>query len=218
MVEQRPFKALVVGSSPTQPRAKAVDHGHFWAAIRRAQRTVQFRFHSMINPNGEDFTKDNPLPSPMQPGEAAFSGESTQSTPRFQEAREQVSTVASDTWEQTKQKAGVARERTEFFLRENPVPTVIGALAIGLAIGLAIRYSSESAEREAEVKSPLGDVNLGMLSLPFLWPFFKRVRRGYEDSAEVVKESVRGGVDRLKDVDVNSYVKPLRKKWRSWTK
>ncbi|MBA3387393.1 MAG: hypothetical protein H0T95_12405 [Chthoniobacterales bacterium] len=172
----------------------------------------------MINPNGEDFTKDNPLPSPMQPGEAAFSGESTQSTPRFQEAREQVSTVASDTWEQTKQKAGVARERTEFFLRENPVPTVIGALAIGLAIGLAIRYSSESAEREAEVKSPLGDVNLGMLSLPFLWPFFKRVRRGYEDSAEVVKESVRGGVDRLKDVDVDSYVKPLRKKWRSWTK
>ncbi len=175
----------------------------------------------MINPNGEDFTKNNPLPGSTQPGEGMISGESmqsTQSTPRFQDAREKVATVASDTWEQTKQKAGVARERTEFFLRENPVPTVIGALAIGLAIGLAIRYSSESAEREREVKSPLGNVNLGMFSLPFLWPFFRQVQRRYEDSADVVKEGVRGGVDRLKDVDVDSYVKPLRKKWRSWTK
>ncbi len=173
----------------------------------------------MINPNGEDFTKDNPLPgstSPgsMQPGEQI----SSVSKPRFPKATEKMSTVASDTWQQTKEKAGIARERTEFFLRENPVPTVIGALAIGLAIGLAIRYSSEAKAREAEVKSPFGDVNLGMLSLPFLWPFFKQVRRRYEDSADVVKEGVRDGVDRLKSVDVDSYVKPLRKKWRSWTK
>ena len=68
------------------------------------------------------------------------------------------------------------------------------------------------------MKSPFGDVNLGMLSLPFLWPFFKQVRRRYETSADVVKEGVRDGVDRLKTVDVDSYVKPLRKKWRSWTK
>ena len=43
----------------------------------------------------------------------------------------------------------MARERTEFFLRENPVPTVIGALALGVAIGLAIRYASSSAERKS---------------------------------------------------------------------
>ena len=93
---------------------------------------------------------------------------------------------------------------------------MIGALAIGLAIGLAIRYSSESAEREREVKSPFGDVNLGVLSLPFLWPFFKSVRRRYEDSAEAMSDAVKDGVDRLKGVDVDRYVKPLRKKWRSW--
>ncbi len=174
----------------------------------------------MINPNGEDFTKDNPLPGSTSPG-SMLPGEeqiSSVSKPRFPKATEKMSTVASDTWQQTKEKAGIARERTEFFLRENPVPTVIGALAIGLAIGLAIRYSSEAKAREAEVKSPFGDVNLGMLSLPFLWPFFKQVRRRYEDSADVVKEGVRDGVDRLKSVDVDSYVKPLRKKWRSWTK
>ncbi len=121
--------------------------------------------------------------------------------------------MASDAWRQTKSGASVAREKTEFLMRQNPVPTVIGALAVGLAIGLAIRYSSESSEREREVASPFGDVNLGMLSLPFLWPFFKSVRRRYEDSAEVVKD----GVDRLREVDVDRYVKPLRKKWRSWT-
>ena len=92
------------------------------------------------------------------------------------------------------------------------MPTVIGALALGLAIGLAIRYSSERSEPE-QVKSPFGDVNLGVLSLPFLWPFFKTVRRRYEDSADVVKD----GVDRIKNVDVDRYVKPLQKKWRSWT-
>jgi len=164
----------------------------------------------MINPNGDDFTKNDPLPGSMNPSEDQFL---TDAPSRFQDTSEKVSAAASDAWKETRAKASTARERTEFFLRENPVPTVIGALALGLAIGLAIRYASESPRREVEVKSPLGDINLGMLSLPFLWPFFKTVRRRYDDSADVVKD----GVDRLKNVDVDRYVKPLRKKWRSWT-
>ena len=47
------------------------------------------------------------------------------------------------------------RERTEFFLRENPVPTVLGALALGLAIGLAIRYSSRPEEPQLTLKRAL---------------------------------------------------------------
>ena len=172
--------------------------------------------HSMINPNGEEFTQNNPTAGPGSSGQQQTTPGAT--TPsRFQGATEKVSTMASGAWQQTRQTAGTARERTEFLLRENPVPTVIGALAIGLAIGLAIRYSSESREREVEAKTPFGDINLGMLSLPFLWPFFKNVQRRYEDTSEVVRDSVKDGVDRLKGVDVNQYVKPLRKKWRSWT-
>jgi hypothetical protein len=152
----------------------------------------------MINPNGDDFTKSNPLP-----------GTST----RYDEEQERATNLAGDVWTQTKQRAGTARERTEFFLRDNPIPTVLGALAIGLAIGLAIRYSSETVEPKREAKTPLGNVDLGMLSLPFLWPFFKSMKRKYADSADVVMD----GVDRLKKVDVDRYVKPLRKKWRSWT-
>jgi ElaB/YqjD/DUF883 family membrane-anchored ribosome-binding protein len=160
----------------------------------------------MINPNGDEFKENDPLTASEE--RLSPSGQS-----RFQETTGKVAATTSEAWKQTKRTAGTARERTEFFLRENPVPTIIGALAIGLAIGLAIRYSSESEKREVQVKSPLGNVNLGVLSLPFLWPFFKSVRRRYEDSADAVRE----GVDRMKEVDVDRYVKPLRKKWRSWT-
>jgi len=171
----------------------------------------------MINPNGDEFPPNKPTGGSTNADGGQASSPGMQS--RFQDASGRASTTAGGgAWQQTKQTASTVRERTEFFLRENPVPTVIGALAIGLAIGFAIRYSSTAQEREAEVKSPLGDVNLGVLSLPFLWPFFKSVKHRYEDSAEVVKEGVREGVDRLKGVDVDRYVKPIRKQWRSWTK
>ena len=120
--------------------------------------------------------------------------------------------TAGDTWERTRKTVGTARERTEFFLRENPVPTILGALVAGLAIGLAIRYASSSEEKEVEVKSPLGNIHWSTVSLPFLWPFFKTMKRKYEDSADVVKE----GVDRIKDLDVDRYVKPIRKRWKAW--
>jgi ElaB/YqjD/DUF883 family membrane-anchored ribosome-binding protein len=162
----------------------------------------------MINPNGDEFMEDDPLAASRSSEEPA----SEQIPNRLRQASDKVSTIAGDAWEQTKERASVARERTEFFLRENPVPTVIGALALGVAIGLAIRYSSSSAEKEVEAKSPLANVDLSILSLPFLWPLFKSLRRKYEDSAEVVKD----GVDKLKKVDVDRYVKPLRKKWRAW--
>jgi hypothetical protein len=163
----------------------------------------------MINPNGDEFTEDDPLAASMKSGDEQTSGE----TPgRLRRAAGKVSMVAGEAWEQSKEKAGTARERTEFFLRENPVPTVIGALALGVAIGLAIRYASSSAEKEVESKSPLANVDLSILSLPFLWPLFKSMRRKYEDSTDAVKE----GVDRLKTVNVDRYVKPLRKKWKSW--
>lgn len=153
--------------------------------------------------------EDDPLPASMKSSEERISAENQG---RLRQAAGRVSSAAGGAWEHTKETAGNARERTEFFLRENPVPTVIGALALGVAIGLAIRYASSSSEKEVEAKSPLGNVDLSVLSLPFLWPFFKSMRRRYEDSTEAVKE----GVDRLKSVDVDRYVKPLRKKWKAW--
>lgn len=183
----------------------------------------------MINPNGEEFSQNDPLPGATQQG-----GEQTaqSSGGRFEPASAMGdagptqsastgtggTTGASDTWQQTRERASVAGQKTQFFLRENPVPTILGALAIGIAIGLAYRYSTEREEKEIQAATPLGNVDLSFLTLPFLWPFFKTVKNRYEDTAEVVKDRVTEGVDRLKKVDVDDYVKPLRKQWRSWTR
>ncbi|PYK10790.1 MAG: hypothetical protein DME65_08820 [Verrucomicrobia bacterium] len=166
----------------------------------------------MINPNENNLTRDEPLPTQVQSGaEEIGSGGREQ----FRRATNKFSTTMSQTWDETKEKAGRARERTEYFVRENPVPTILGALGLGIAIGLAIRFASTGERKtELELKSPLGHVDWGVLSLPFLWPLFKSARQKYEDSAEAVKD----GVKQLKKLDVDRYAKPIRKRWKAWTR
>jgi hypothetical protein len=139
-----------------------------------------------MDTSDNDFIEDNPMAAPMEP--------------------------RGDAWEQTKQKAARVRERTEYFLRENPVPMILAALATGLAIGLAIRHAS-SAEQKEKAKSSLDGINWSFLSLPFLWPVFKSFKTKCEDSAEAVKE----GVDRVRGIDIQRYTKPIRKRWKTWT-
>jgi hypothetical protein len=163
----------------------------------------------MIHSSEDDFMQDEPLGmTPFSESENldSDSGALRRAAPR-------TPTTAGDKWEQTKEKASAARERTEFFLRENPVPTIIGALALGMAVGWALRYATAADEKESEIETPLGNLNWSFLSLPFLWPFLKTVKEKYEDSAETVKD----GVDRLRKIDVDRYAKPLRKRWKSWT-
>jgi len=167
----------------------------------------------MKNSNGDNFTENDPMSETEFGSEPE--GRSAQS--RMAEGARKISDAASDTWDQTRQKAVVVRERTEFFLRENPVPTVLGALALGLAIGLAIRYASRPQEPEPiSVRRALKNVDWSAMSVPALWPFLRKARRGYDDSAEAVTSAVREGIDRVKEVDVDRYVKPLRKQWKSW--
>jgi len=163
-----------------------------------------------MNPSGDEFKEDEPLAASMQAREEQTSPEAEG---RLRRTAHKVSAAAGDTWAQTKEKAGMARRRTGFFLRENPVPTILGALAFGLAIGLAIRYASSAEEKEIEAKPSLGNVHWGFLSLPFLWPFFKSLKEKYRDSAEAVKE----GVDRARNIDIHRYTKPIRKRWKAQT-
>jgi ElaB/YqjD/DUF883 family membrane-anchored ribosome-binding protein len=170
----------------------------------------------MINPNENDLTRDEPLPAQFPPSEKEIGSTGRE---QFRRTTNKISTAMSQTWDGTKEKAGRARERTEYFVRENPVPAILGALGIGIAIGLAIRYASPTERKtEIEVKSPLGDLNWSVLSLPFLWPFFKSARKKYEESAEVMADAMKDGVKRLKKIDVNRYAKPIRKRWKAWTR
>src|SRR4249919_979484 len=162
----------------------------------------------MKNSNGDNFTENDPM-SETEFG-SEMSGRSAQD--RLQEGARRISSVASDTWDQTRQKAVVVRERTEVFLRENPVPTVLGALALGLAIGLAIRYSSRQDEPTLTVKRALREVDWSTIMPAFLPSIMRNVKKGYEGSAEAVKS----GLDKVKEVDVDEYVKPLSKRWKNW--
>ena len=166
----------------------------------------------MINPNNDDITRDEPLPTPLQSSEGEFGSGGRE---QFRRTQNKISTAMTHTWEGTKEKAGRARDRTEYFVRENPMPTILGALGLGIAIGLAIRYATEP-KTDGEVKSPLGNVDWSwsFLSLPFLWPFFKSAKEKYETSAEAVKD----GVKRLKKIDIDDYAKPIRKRWKAWTR
>ena len=167
----------------------------------------------MINPNENDLTGDEPQRQPREE-EPGSSGRE-----QFRRSTRKFSTAMSQTWDGTKEKAGRARQRTEYFVRENPVPVILGALGIGIAIGLAIRYGSASERKtEIEVKSPFGDLNWSVLSLPFLWPLFKSARGKYERSADAVADAMKDGVKRLKKIDVDRYAKPIRKRWKAWTR
>ena len=165
----------------------------------------------MINPNEEKFTEgnlsnDNPSSSASRPENIVAAEESELDSPSGSVRS------SGDVWAEGRERLVQARERTQLFLRENPVPAILGALGLGLAIGWALRHATASEEKEVEVKSPVGDINWSFLSLPFLWPFFRSVKDRYESSAESVKD----GVSRLKKIDITPYTKPIRKRWKAW--
>lgn len=165
----------------------------------------------MTNPTGDEFSDYNPLtnaghpptdepPTPIAEHLAEFSGGNAEAwNPKN----------AAD-------KVAKARQRTEHFVRENPFPIIVGALVAGLAIGWALRHATRE-EEEFEVKTPLGRLNWNLISLPFLWPFLKSLKEKAGDSAETLKDAARDGVDRVRNIDIDRYSKPLRKRWKAWT-
>ena len=162
-----------------------------------------------MNPNENDLTRDEPLPSQLHQHEEEIGSIGRE---QFRGAKQRVPAEVSQAWDQTKEKASRALVRTEDFLRKNPVPTILGALGLGIAMGLAIRYLAPTErKREIEIESPLGKINWSILSLPFLLPLFKSAR---EKSADVMRD----GVKRIKKLDVERYAKPIRKHWRACTR
>ena len=152
----------------------------------------------MTNQNGDEFMEDDPLAAQSHTEESLGRTEG-----RLRHTAQKVSEAAGDTWEQAK----MARERTEVFLGENPGPTILGALAIGLAVGLAIRYAS--SEEKEETKIPLANWNWSLLSLPFLWPLFKSARERFEETTDALTGRNRSKIDIV--------TKPIRKRWKAWT-
>ena len=167
----------------------------------------------MINPNEENFMEHNvgnehpTSPVPPRPEGIVSAEESELDSPSG------ALRSSGDAWAESRERFAQARDRTELFVRQNPVPVILGALGLGLAIGWALRHATTEEEKEVEIKSPIGNLNWSFLSLPFLWPFIRSVKDRYETSAESVKDSVN---QLRKNVDIGSYTKPIRKRWKAW--
>ena len=132
-----------------------------------------------MNPNENDLTRDEPLPAQLQPREEEIGSTGRE---QFRRATKPVSAEMSQTWDQTKEKASRALGRTKDFLRENPVPTILGALGLGIAIGLAIRYVAPSERKtEIEVKSPWGNLNGAFFRCRSYGPCSNQPRKSTKD-------------------------------------
>ena len=150
----------------------------------------------MMDSIEEDFVNDDPLGA-----EQSASGRRTRRRPPS------VLEPRPRRREQIRARPNTPAARTQLFLRENPVPLVIGALAFGVTIGLALRYATRSEEKE--IKTPVGRINWSALSLPFLWPLVRSMKDKIEESTDAVADGVKG-------IDFDRYTKPLRKRWKSW--
>lgn len=155
----------------------------------------------MMNPNSDEFAQENPLSAANTP-------------PPTAESLRNAKYAAGDGWEEPPPSA---LARTETFVRQNPVPIIIGALVFGVVAGWALRQTTRE-EKIVQTKTPLGDISWSFLSLPFLWPFFKSVREKAGESVEAISDSMRDGAKRLRKIDMDDYAKPLRKRWRHWTR
>lgn len=114
------------------------------------------------------------------------------------------------TTEEIQEPKGQARalvEQTESYVRANPIPALLGAVAVGFVLGMVAR--SLETEREPE---PIRDALNEIRSM--LKPLAKKTRKTYAESSDVVREAVEKAVERAKDLDVDRYVDPVSAWWK----
>lgn len=98
-------------------------------------------------------------------------------------------------------------EEAEGYVRSNPLPALLGALAAGLVIGFIAR----SLEREREPEPIRDAVNEIRGALK---PFAKKTRKAYATSSEAVREAIDDAVARVKGIEVDECADPVAKWWK----
>ncbi len=118
-------------------------------------------------------------------------------------AAENLQDRAEEMWETVQDQTGRAVREGTAYVRENPVPVVVGALAFGVVLGLLFS-GRESSARERYVDEPLENTHgllLGLLVA--IGAFFRNQLKSASSAAEDFTDRVRH--------DVRGGLKPLRK-------
>jgi len=95
----------------------------------------------------------------------------------------------------------------ENYVRANPIPALLGAVAAGFALGLVAR--SIEAQREPE---PIRDAVNEIRSM--LKPLAKKTRKAYAESSDAVRDALKHAVGKAKEIDVDRYVDPVSSWWK----
>lgn len=97
-------------------------------------------------------------------------------------------------------------EQADEVVRENPIPVIFTAVAIGFGLGLLFR-SFDTERRSNSIRECLDETSDILGSI---WrPIGKKTRR----TAQSMREAVEQAVDRVQDIDVDPITRWWRRLW-----
>ena len=120
---------------------------------------------------------------------------------------------AHDALDQAKEALHTADE----YVRENPIPTILGALAIGFALGILVRGSEPTPRSKWEdLRSRVEDSEDNLRSL--LGALAKKSRKAYKKGSSAVRDAVDEAADAARHIDVEDLADPVtswfRRLWK----
>jgi ElaB/YqjD/DUF883 family membrane-anchored ribosome-binding protein len=98
-----------------------------------------------------------------------------------------------------------ALHRADVYVRQNPVPTILGALAVGFLIGVLVR-SSEPTPR-SRWNSAREDAEDQLRDL--LSSLGKKGKKAYKKSASAVRDGISDATDAVRSIDLDDYTDPV---------
>lgn len=121
-----------------------------------------------------------------------------------EEIRNRISGLQDDATE--------ALHRADSYVRENPMPTILGALALGFVVGLLIRPTEptpRSLWRDARDVSRgyADDAEDQLRSL--LTSIAKKSKKAYKKSSSAVRDAIDEATDAARDLDVDDVADPV---------
>jgi len=105
-------------------------------------------------------------------------------------------------------------QETDAYFRENPIPILLGAVAVGVVVGIFVASLEESRRRDP-LREFIDDITEGVRGR--LKPWQRKARRAYASSSERVADAVHDAVERARK-DVDPVVAPVAAWWkRIWS-
>ena len=130
----------------------------------------------------------------------------------IQQKAGEVATGAAQVWSDTKEKAQELQQKSERYVRQNPLPSVFGAILVGFSIGMlfyAIELRNEQIRLQMQ-RRPLR--RIGTMLAGWLGFVAGRARSGYKSSVEQVQE-VASKAPRQIRRQSNRFTRPFRTAW-----